>query len=86
MKKHKMTKKQEEALNDIYQDSIEKLENEWEQAREDNEPDIVLDAIWIEYEEELKQIFKVKALDELYSQFDFGPRDMLYEMIDAGIN
>lgn len=86
MKKHKMTKKQEEALEDIYEDSIDKLTDEWERAREANEPDIVLDEIWSEYEEQLKQIFKVKDLDEVYTQFDFGPRDMLYEMIDAGIN
>lgn len=86
MSKHEMTQKQKEALEDIYEDSIEKLEDDWNQAREANSPDILLDQIWIEYEEQLKQIFKVKELDEVYSQFDYGPRDMLYEMIDGGIN
>ena len=81
-----MTEEQEEKLMDIYQESIDKYAGYWETARENNDPDVVVDQIWCQCQKEIGKIFGVEETDDLYDIYDYGPRDWLYENVDAGIN
>jgi hypothetical protein len=81
-----MTKEQIEVLDEVYQDSINTLASYWEEARRYDDPDILLDKIFSHYDDKLCAAFKVEDMSETdVDMFDFGPRDWLYENIDAGI-
>jgi hypothetical protein len=82
-----MTEEQLKVLDEVYQDSIDTLESYWEDARRQDDPDVLLDKIFPHYDDKLKAAFNVKDMSETdVDMFDFGPRDWLYEEIAAGIS
>ena len=81
-------------LDKIYQDSIDTLKDQWDSARDNDDPNILIDAIEIYYEKDrsIKNYLKKHKLN--YDTFwnkhvdknNMSVTDYLYEWIDAGIN
>jgi hypothetical protein len=83
--KSKLTKTQIAKLEVIYQNSIDEFDSYWESAREENDPNFIVDQIMDQYGDEIAKFCKC-TYNKLDDKYDFGPRDWLYENADAGIN
>ncbi len=89
----KMTKKETDQLQKIYDDSLESMKDLWQSAWTDNKDysDVtILDAVVLKYNRQIGQIFGKETAEEAQEMFQShemsGPIDFLFENITEGLN